>query len=179
VTAPAWLSGSVTVHGGALDGLGFPYVRLFVIVLAALVLGGMWWLLNRSQFGMHVRAVNQNREMAAALGVNTRRLDMLVFALGAGIAGVAGVGLALLSPVNPTVGAAYIVNAFLVVVVGGVGSVLGAGVAALLLGFTTALAEGLTSSSLAQAIMLILVVVFLQWKPRGLIPTRSRALEES
>ena len=96
-----------------------------------------------------------------------------------GIAGVAGVGLALLSPVNPTVGAAYIVNAFLVVVVGGVGSVLGAGAAALLLGFTTALAEGITSSSLAQAIMLILVVAFLQWKPKGLIPTRSRALEEA
>ncbi|WP_407572220.1 urea ABC transporter permease subunit UrtB [Deinococcus altitudinis] len=179
VIAPAWLSGAVVVHGGPLDSLTFPYVRLFVIVLAALVLGGMWWLLNRSTFGMHVRAVNQNREMAAALGVNTRRLDLLVFSLGAGIAGVAGVGLALLSPVNPTVGAAYIVNAFLVVVVGGVGSVLGAGVAALLLGFVTALAEGLTSSSLAQAIMLILVVAFLQWKPKGLIPTRSRALEDA
>ncbi|GGJ84541.1 urea ABC transporter permease subunit UrtB [Deinococcus aquiradiocola] len=179
VTAPAWLSGSVTVHGGVLDGLSFPYVRLFVIVLAALVLGVMWWVLTRSRLGMHVRAVNSNREMASALGVNTRRLDLLVFSLGAGIAGVAGVGLALLAPVNPTVGAAYIVNAFLVVVVGGVGSVLGAGVAALLLGFVTALAEGLTSSSLAQAIMLILVVAFLQWKPRGLFPTQSRALEES
>ncbi|OLV19671.1 urea ABC transporter permease subunit UrtB [Deinococcus marmoris] len=179
VTAPAWLNGAVVIHGGVLDGLTFPYVRLFVIVLAALVLGGMWWLLNRSPFGMHVRAVNQNREVASSLGVNTRRLDMLVFALGAGIAGIAGVGLALLSPVNPTVGAAYIVNAFLVVVVGGVGSVLGAGAAALLLGFTTALAEGLTSSSLAQSIMLILVVVFLQWKPKGLFPTQSRALEES
>ena len=178
VIAPAWLSGAVVVHGGPLDSLTFPYVRLFVIVLSALVLGGMWLLLSRSTFGMHVRAVNQNREMAAALGVNTRRLDLLVFSLGAGIAGVAGVGLALLSPVNPAVGSAYIVNAFLVVVVGGVGSVLGAGVAALLLGFVTALAEGLTSSSLAQAIMLILVVAFLQWKPRGLIPTRSRALED-
>ncbi|WP_293914777.1 urea ABC transporter permease subunit UrtB [Deinococcus sp.] len=179
VTAPDWLNGAVNITSGLLSGLSFPYVRLFVIVLAALVLFGMWWLLGRSRFGMHVRAVNQNREMAAALGVNTRRLDMLVFALGAGIAGVAGVGLALLSPVNPTVGAAYIVNAFLVVVVGGVGSVLGAGAAALLLGFTTALAEGITSSSLAQAIMLILVVAFLQWKPKGLIPTRSRALEDA
>ncbi|WP_019011442.1 urea ABC transporter permease subunit UrtB [Deinococcus aquatilis] len=178
VTAPPWLNGAVTIHGGPLDSLTFPYVRLFVIVLALVVLGGMWWLLNRTRFGMHVRAVNQNREVASILGVNTRRLDLLVFALGAGIAGIAGVGLAMLSPVNPTVGAAYIVNAFLVVVVGGVGSVLGAGAAALLLGFVTALAEGLTSSSLAQATLLILVVVFLQWKPRGLIPTQSRALEE-
>lgn len=174
VTAPAFLSGAVN-----LGGITLPDVRLFVIALSLLVLGGMWWLLNRSTFGMHVRAVNQNREMAAALGVNTRRLDMLVFALGSGIAGIAGVGLALIAPVNPTVGAAYIVNAFLVVVVGGVGSVLGGAVAAVLLGFITALAEGLTSVSLAQAILLVLVVVFLQWKPRGLFPTQSRALEEA
>ncbi|WP_412030267.1 urea ABC transporter permease subunit UrtB [Deinococcus yunweiensis] len=174
VTAPAWLSGALN-----LGDVTLPYVRLFVIALALVVLGGMWWLLNRSRFGMHVRAVNQNREMAAALGVNTRSLDMLVFALGAGIAGVAGVGLALIAPVNPTVGAAYIVNAFLVVVVGGVGSVLGGAVAAVLLGFVTALAEGLTSVSLAQAILLVLVVAFLQWKPRGLFPTQSRALEDA
>ncbi|WP_168174638.1 MULTISPECIES: urea ABC transporter permease subunit UrtB [unclassified Deinococcus] len=174
VTAPAWLSGALQ-----LGDVTLPFVRLFVIALALIVLGGMWWLLNRSRFGMHVRAVNQNREMAAALGVNTRSLDLLVFALGAGVAGVAGVGLALIAPVNPTVGAAYIVNAFLVVVVGGVGSVLGGAVAAVLLGFVTALAEGFTSVSLAQAILLVLVVAFLQWKPRGLIPTKSRALEEA
>lgn len=174
VTAPAWLSGALQ-----LGDVTLPFVRLFVIALALIVLGGMWWVLNRSRFGMHVRAVNQNREMAAALGVNTRSLDLLVFALGAGVAGVAGVGLALIAPVNPTVGAAYIVNAFLVVVVGGVGSVLGGAVAAVLLGFVTALAEGFTSVSLAQAILLVLVVAFLQWKPRGLIPTKSRALEEA
>lgn len=174
VTAPAWLNGALQ-----LGDVTLPFVRLFVIALALIVLGGMWWLLNRSRFGMHVRAVNQNREMAAALGVNTRSLDLLVFALGAGVAGVAGVGLALIAPVNPTVGAAYIVNAFLVVVVGGVGSVLGGAVAAVLLGFVTALAEGFTSVSLAQAILLVLVVAFLQWKPRGLIPTKSRALEEA
>lgn len=174
VTAPAWLSGSVT-----LGAVTMPGSRLFVIALSLLVLGGVWWLLSRTRFGMVVRAVNQNREMAAALGVNTRALDLLVFSLGAGIAGVAGVGLALLAPVNPTVGAAYMVNAFLVVVVGGVGSVLGAGVAAILLGSLTALAEGLTSESLAQAALLVLVVAFLQWKPRGLFPTESRALEDA
>lgn len=174
VTAPAWLSGSVT-----LGAVTMPGSRLFVIALSLLVLGGVWWLLSRTRFGMVVRAVNQNREMAAALGVNTQALDLLVFSLGAGIAGVAGVGLALLAPVNPTVGAAYMVNAFLVVVVGGVGSVLGAGVAAILLGSLTALAEGLTSVSLAQAALLVLVVAFLQWKPRGLFPTESRALEDA
>lgn len=169
VTAPSVTLGAVTMPGS----------RLFVIALSLLVLGGVWWLLSRTRFGMVVRAVNQNREMAAALGVNTRALDLLVFSLGAGIAGVAGVGLALLAPVNPTVGAAYMVNAFLVVVVGGVGSVLGAGVAAILLGSLTALAEGLTSESLAQAALLVLVVAFLQWKPRGLFPTESRALEDA
>ena len=174
VTAPTWLSGALTVGDVTL-----PLVRLFVIALALAVLGGMWWLLNRSRFGMQVRAVNASREMAAALGVNTRALDLLVFALGAGVAGVAGVGLALIAPVNPTVGAAYIVNAFLVVVVGGVGSVLGGAAAAVLLGFVTALAEGFTSVSLAQAALLLLVVAFLQWKPRGLIPTTSRALEDA
>lgn len=169
VTAPSVTLGAVTMPGS----------RLFVIALSLLVLGGVWWLLSRTRFGMVVRAVNQNREMAAVLGVNTRALDLLVFSLGAGIAGVAGVGLALLAPVNPTVGAAYMVNAFLVVVVGGVGSVLGAGVAAILLGSLTALAEGLTSESLAQAALLVLVVAFLQWKPRGLFPTESRALEDA
>ena len=169
VTAPSVTLGDVTMPGS----------RLFVIALSLLVLGGVWWLLSRTRFGMVVRAVNQNREMAAVLGVNTRALDLLVFSLGAGIAGVAGVGLALLAPVNPTVGAAYMVNAFLVVVVGGVGSVLGAGVAAILLGSLTALAEGLTSESLAQAALLVLVVAFLQWKPRGLFPTESRALEDA
>lgn len=179
VTAPGWLAGTFTLHGGALDGLSFPHVRLFVIALSLLVLGGVWWLLTRSRFGMQVRAVNQSREMASALGVNTRQVDLLVFALGSGIAGLAGVGLAMIAPVNPTVGAAYIVNAFLVVVVGGVGSVLGGALAALILGAMTALAEGLTSVSLAQAIILIAVVAFLQWKPRGLLPTQSRALEEA
>lgn len=178
VVAPAWLSGAVTVHGGPLESLTFPYVRLFVIGLAALVLLCMWLILSRTRFGLHISAVNQNREVAASLGINTRRIDLLVFALGSGVAGVAGVGLALLAPVNPTIGASYIVNAFLVVVVGGVGSVLGGGVAALLVGFFTALAEGLTSVSLAAAIVLVAVIAFLQFRPKGLFSVKSRALEE-
>jgi urea transport system permease protein len=178
VTAPEWLAGAITMSGGVLDGLVIPYSRLFVLALSALVLLGVWLLLTRSNFGMYVRAVNQNREVAQSLGVNTRLVDMGVFALGSGIAGIAGAGLALLSPVNPTVGQGYIVNAFLVVVVGGIGSVAGTAIAAVVLGFLTAATESLTSVSLAKVIVLVLVVAFLQMRPRGFISVRSRALED-
>ena len=139
----------------------------------------MWWLLTKTSFGMHVRAVNQNREVAQSLGVNTRMVDMLVFALGSGIAGIAGAALALLSPVNPTVGQSYIVNAFLVVVVGGIGSIAGTALAAIVLGFMTAATESLTSVSLAKVIVLVFVVAMLQFRPKGFISIKSRALEES
>jgi urea transport system permease protein len=178
VSAPNWLAGAINISGGALDGLVIPYSRIFVLVLSILVLIGMWWLLTKTKFGMHVRAVNQSREVAQTLGVNTRQTDMLVFALGSGIAGIAGAGLAILSPVNPTVGASYIVNAFLVVIVGGVGSILGTAISAITLGFFTAATESLTSNSLAKVIVLIFVVAFLQIRPRGFISVRSRALEE-
>jgi urea transport system permease protein len=179
VTAPDWLSGAVTISSGTLNGLAIPFSRLFVLALAALVLLGMWWLLTKTNFGMHVRAVNQNREVAQSLGVNTRMVDMLVFALGSGIAGIAGAALALLSPVNPTVGQGYIVNAFLVVIVGGIGSIAGTALSAIVLGFMTAATESLTSVSLAKVIVLVFVVALLQIRPKGFISVRSRALEDS
>jgi urea transport system permease protein len=174
VTVPDWLSGAVHIGNVTL-----PHVRIFVILISALVLLGMGLLLTRTPFGMQIRAVNQNREIASSLGVNTRRIDLMVFALGSGIAGIAGVALALLSPVNPTVGQSYIVNAFLVVILGGIGSIAGTALAALSLGFLTALAEGVTSVSLAKVIVLLFVIAFLQFKPRGFIVTRSRSLEEA
>ena len=178
VTAPDWLSGAVTISSGTLNGLAIPFSRLFVLELAAVVLLAMWWLLTKTSFGMHVRAVNQNREVAQSLGVNTRMVDMLVFALGSGIAGIAGAALALLSPVNPTVGQGYIVNAFLVVVVGGIGSIAGTALAAIVLGFMTAATESLTSVSLAKVIVLVFVVAMLQFRPKGFISIKSRALIE-
>ena len=174
VSAPNWLSGAVQ-----LDGLTIPHSRLFVIGVALLVLLAMTYLMTRTRFGMHVRAVNQNREVAQSLGVNTRQIDLLVFALGSGLAGIAGVALALLSPVNPTVGQSYIVNAFLVVILGGIGSIAGTAIAAVVLGFFTALTESITSVSLAKVLVLVLVVAFLQFRPKGFITTRSRALEEA
>jgi urea transport system permease protein len=174
VTVPGWLSGALNI-----GGVTIPHVRIFVIVLSALVLAGVALLLTRTSFGMHVRAVNQNREIAASLGVNTRRIDLMVFALGSGIAGIAGVALALLSPVNPTVGQSYIVNAFLVVILGGIGSIVGTALSAISLGFLTALSEGVTSVSLAKVIVLLFVIAFLQFRPKGFITVRSRSLEEA
>jgi len=111
------------------------------------------------------------------MGVSVRRIDMLVFALGAAVAGVAGVVLALLGPVTPTVGQGYIVTAFLVVIMGGLGSITGTAIAAVLLGMVSALAQIFVDVSFAQVIMLVFVVVFLQFRPQGVVAVRSRALD--
>jgi urea transport system permease protein len=179
VTAPAWLSGSVTFDSGPLAGLALAHVRLFIIALAIAVLCGMALLFGRTRAGLHIRAVNQNRSMASALGVHSRRVDLLVFALGSGIAGLAGGALALIAPVTSTVGQSYIVDAFLVVILGGMGTLRGTALAALLIGTLSALAETFTSISAAKVALLLFVVAFLQFRPRGLIVTRSRALEET
>ncbi|MFM9421179.1 urea ABC transporter permease subunit UrtB [Thermus scotoductus] len=173
VAAPPWLAG--TIH---LAEISLPWVRLFVIALAAAALLGLAAFLRHTTLGLQLRAVSQNREMAASLGIYTRGVDAVAFALGGGLAGLAGAALALIAPVTPTVGQSYIVDAFLVVILGGVGSLGGAALAALLLGLTSATLQGLTSVSLAKVILLFLVVLFLQLRPRGLLPSRTRALEE-
>jgi urea transport system permease protein len=174
VTAPAWLGGSVNV--GVVD---LPYVRLFIIGLAVLVLGLMALFIARSPWGLLLRAVHQSREMAEAHGVNTGRVDLAVFALGSGIAGLAGSTLALISPVTPTIGLSYIVYAFLVVIVGGLGSLLGTVLAAVLVGVFSSSVQIFTSVSFADVMLLVMVVLFIQFRPKGIIYTRSRALEES
>ena len=151
----SWSAGTIAAFGALAAGLRF------------------------TSLGRRIRATVQNRPLAESAGISTRATDRLTFFLGSGLAGVAGVAVTLMGSISPNLGTGYIINAFLVVVVGGVGSVLGGAVAAVLLGFITALAEGLTSVSLAQAILLVAVVAFLQWKPRGLFPTQSRALEEA
>jgi urea transport system permease protein len=179
VTAPGWLSGSLSLGGTALTGFTLPTVRLFIILIAALVLGGMALLLSRTRLGLLVRAVHQNRAMAEALGANTRLVDMAVFSLGTGIAGLAGSALALIAPVTPTVGQSYIVYAFLVVIVGGLGSLTGTLLAALLIGILSAVTQIFTSVSVADVVLLIFVIAFLQFRPRGIVWQRSRALEEA
>ncbi len=176
VVAPHWLNGSVSMHG-TLAGLDLPYVRLFIIVLAIAVLGLVALFIAKTAWGLRLRAVHQDREMAEALGVNTRTVDLVVFALGAGVAGLAGSVLALISPVTPTVGQSYIVYAFLVVIVGGLGSLVGTALAALLVGLFSSSVQIFTSVSLADVLLLVLVILFIQFRPKGIVVRRSRAIE--
>jgi urea transport system permease protein len=172
VTAPTWMEGAVNV-----GGVQLPITRLFILLVAGLVLGGLALFIKKTRFGLLVRAVNQDRPTASAMGVSVRGVDMLVFALGAAVAGVAGVVLALLGPVTPSVGQSYIVTAFLVVILGGLGSIVGTTLAAVIIGLFSALAQIFFDVSLSQVLMLIFVIVFLQFRPQGVIATRSRALD--
>lgn len=177
VIAPAWLDHTVSIATGPLAGLDLPDTRIFILLVAALVLGAIALLLNKTRLGLYVRAVNQDRPVAAAMGVNARLVDLLVFSLGTGVAGLAGVILALLGPVTPTVGQSYIVPAFLVVILGGLGSLVGTTIASLIVGLFTALIEIFVDVSVAQVLLLVFVIVFIQFRPQGVITVRSRALE--
>jgi urea transport system permease protein len=175
VTAPSWLSGSINLT----TGLNLPMVRLFIILLSVLVLAGVLLLIARTRIGLLVRAVHQDRDMAEALGINTRMVDLLVFAIGSGVAGLAGSALALIAPVTPTVGQSYIVYAFLVVILGGLGSVPGTAIAAVIVGVFSAGAQVFTSVSTSDVLLLLFVIAFIQFRPRGIVTASSRALEES
>ncbi len=182
VTAPAWLSGRVTLSmGEGVPGVVFPYSRLFIIALAVICVVGVYLYLYHTSVGRRTRAVMQNREMAAALGVATRRVDAYTFALGAGLAGVAGSALTLLGQIGPQLGTAYIVDAFLVVVLGGVGSLPGTILAAIIIGTLNPVFQvwlstaGFDSAaSLGKVIVLLVVIAFLQFRPNGLLALRSR-----
>jgi urea transport system permease protein len=178
VTAPHWLDRSFAIAAGPLAGLSFPSIRLFILAMAVLVLVALGALLTRTRLGLLVRAVNQDRAMAAATGINVRLVDLAVFSAGTGIAGLAGVLLALLGPVTPTVGQSYIVPAFLVVILGGLGSLVGTAIAALMAGLVSALSQIYVDVSTAQVLVLLFVIVFLQFRPQGVVAVRSRALDD-
>jgi urea transport system permease protein len=172
VRAPAWMNTAVT-----LGPLSLPTTRILILALCVALLGGLAVLLTRTRIGLLVRAVNQDRMMAAAVGIDVRRVDMVMFALGSGVAGLAGVALGLLGPVTPTVGQTYIVPAFLVVVMGGLGSIAGSTVAAVILGLFSAMVQIFVDVSVAQVLMLVLVIAFIQLRPQGVLAPRSRALD--
>jgi urea transport system permease protein len=194
VTAPSWLRG-----GLRLLGFQMPYARLFIIALTIICLVGVYWFLNRSAWGLRIRAVTQNRSMSSCLGIPTAKVDALTFALGSGLAGVAGVAVSLLGSVGPNTGQNYIVDTFMVVVVGGVGNLLGTIIAALGIGIinyligsgTLALIftsiEGFkplvdfflffATISMAKVMVFALIIAFLQLKPAGLFPQKGRTAE--
>jgi urea transport system permease protein len=177
VIAPDWLNRTVAISSGPLAGLSFPVIRLFIIAVALVVLASLSLLLAKTRIGLLVRAVNQDREMAAASGINVRLVDLSVFCLGTGIAGLAGVVLALLGPVTPNVGQSYIVPAFLVVILGGLGSLVGTTIASFLTGLVSALSQIFVDVSFSQVLVLLFVILFLQFRPQGVVTVRSRALD--
>ncbi|MBE5232098.1 MAG: ABC transporter permease subunit [Microcystis panniformis] len=194
VTAPVWLRG-----GLPLLGFQMPYTRIFIIILTALCLLGTYWFLNKSSWGLRIRAVTQNRQMSACLGIPTNQVDALTFALGSGLAGVAGCAISFLGSVGPNVGQNYIVDTFMVVVVGGVGNLLGTIIAAMAIGVanyligsgTFALMSGsvaalkpltdfftfFSTTSMAKVMIFALIIAFLQFKPAGIFPPKGRTAE--
>lgn len=191
VTAPKWLRGGIPV-----GNFQMPYARLFIIALTVVCVVGIYIFLQRSVWGLRIRAVTQNRSMSACLGIATQKVDALTFALGSGLAGIAGCAISLLGSVGPNTGQNYVVDTFMVVVVGGVGNLvgtiiasmaigtanylIGSGTLALLLTPVKPLAEFFTffaTTSMAKVMVFILIIAFLQVRPAGIFPQKGRTAE--
>ena len=191
VTAPAWLRGGIP-----LGTFQIPYARLFIIALTAICLAGIYLFLQKSVWGLRIRSVTQNRSMSACLGIPTEQVDALTFALGSGLAGVAGCAISLLGSVGSNTGQNYIVDTFMVVVVGGVGKIMGSVVAAIAIGTANyligsgtlalmfapvqPLADFFTffaTTSMAKVMVFALIMAFLQVRPGGIFPQKGRTVE--
>jgi urea transport system permease protein len=173
VENPVWMSGGVQVLGN----LSLPYNRLVIIVFAVAVLLGVAWLISKTRLGLFVRGVTQNRPIASCMGVNTARVDTYAFALGSGIAGLAGCALSQVGNVGPDLGQGYIVDSFMVVVLGGVGQLAGTVYAALGLGILNKFLEGWTGAVLAKIAVLVFIIIFIQKRPQGIFAMKGRSAE--
>ncbi|MFD8880433.1 urea ABC transporter permease subunit UrtB [Corynebacterium xerosis] len=171
VRAPEWLRGSLEVAGVII-----PQSRLFILALVIVVVAALGLFMTATPMGRRIRAVVLNRDLAETNGIDTRATDRLTFFIGSGLAGVAGVTITLIGATGPTIGANYIVDAFLVVAAGGIGKIKGAVIAAFALGVSQAFIEYSTSASIAKFLVLVLVVAFLQFRPQGLFTVRTRSL---
>ncbi len=191
LTAPSWLLGGIDIGTDRL-----PATRIFIIVLTIICVAAVYLFLNKSTWGLRIRAVTQNREMSACLGIPTDRVDALTFALGSGLAGIAGVAVTLLGSTDSSMGMSYIIDAFMVVVVGGVGKLIGAILAAMTLGIANYLiaADALapllswappladffkffSNSSMAKVMVFVAIFIFLQARPAGLFPQKGRTVD--
>jgi urea transport system permease protein len=193
VTAPKWLQGS----WGKIAGIELPGIRIFIILLSAILLLATFWFLNKSVWGLRMRAVTQNRQMSNCLGIPTDRVDCITFALGSGLAGVAGAAITLLGSVGPNLGASYIVSCFMVIVLGGVGNLLGTVLASFLLGVIQSVigsgsllimfpnlsgsvkgfVEFFATTSMSLVLVFIFIIAFLQFRPNGMFPQKGRSVE--
>jgi len=172
VGAPSWMSGAFTV-----GQINITYGRLWIIVFTLMVFVGLLGLLRFTRLGLEMRAVTQNRAMAASMGIRTARVDALTFGLGSGIAGIAGVALSQIDNVSPNLGQGYIIDSFMVVVFGGVGNLWGTLVGAFSLGIANKFLEPYAGAVLAKIAILVIIILFIQKRPRGLFALRGRAVE--
>ncbi|KQV94237.1 urea ABC transporter permease subunit UrtB [Streptomyces sp. Root369] len=171
-SAPDLLTGNISLGGG----ITFANSRLFILGLALLSVLALTFILKLTPLGRRIRAVVQNRDLAEVSGIATGQVDRITFFIGSGLAGVAGVALTLVGPIGPTMGTNYIVDAFLVVVVGGIGQLKGSVITAFALGVLQSVLEYSTTVSVAKVVVLVAIVAFLQWRPQGLYTLRTRSL---
>ena len=192
VTAPAWMRGGIDLFG-----MTFPKTRLLIIAITIISVIAVSFFLNKSVWGVRIRAVTQNREMSECLGISTENVDLITFGIGSGLAGIAGVAVSLLGSVGPNVGVNYIVGCFMVVVLGGVGNLLGTVIAAFSIGLLTDIigsgrlltiwpnmphqlastVDFFSTTSMARVMIFALIVAFLQYRPAGLFPQKGRMVE--
>ncbi len=173
VEVPEYMMGSLQI-----GGVYLPYTRIWILVIALVSLAAVYVLMFRTRWGRNIRAVMQNRQMASSLGVNTRRVDGVTFAFGCGLAGLAGCTLTWIGLIGSGLGQNYIVNAFMTVVVGGVGSIFGSVFGAGFIGIGQSAFEFLTDASMGQVLIFVCIVILLQFKPKGLFETHNRSLED-
>ncbi|MEU5842396.1 urea ABC transporter permease subunit UrtB [Rhodococcus sp. NPDC047139] len=171
VIAPSWLSGGVEIFGAVV-----PKTRLFILALAVICVVALITAMKYTSMGRRIRAVVQNRDLAETVGISSRRTDITTFFLGSGLAGLAGVALTLIGSTSPTIGQSYLIDAFLVVVIGGLGRIEGAVLAAVALGLLNSFIEYSTTASIAKVIVFVLIVIFLQVRPQGLFAVKTRSL---
>ncbi len=173
LTAPAWLDGAWVIN----DVVSISFIRIAIFILALLFLGLFLFIMKRTRLGLETRAVTQNPAMAASMGINPDRVNMLTFGLGSGIAGIAGVAIGLFAKVTSEMGSDYIVQSFMTVVVGGVGNIWGTLAGAAMIGGFQKGVEFLNPSNTlaAQTYMIIFIIIFIQFRPRGIIALKGRA----
>ena len=173
VNNPTWLMGNLSIGGFSMS-----YTRLFIMLIALVVVLGTWLLLRKTNLGLHIRAVMQNRDMASSLGIPVSRVNSMTFALGCGLAALGGSVLSQIGNVGPSMGQQYIVDSFMVVVIGSVGNLLGAGISAMGIGLSDQMLQPYLGPVMGKISVFFIIILFLQWRPGGLFPTRSRSLED-